>query len=179
MLDDSPQNLNSERIDTFMACVSNLRGTWLALRSLAFGSVISGALLSACSSSLNLAQVPRVPYVRLGQDEASTRPLFQPPVILVFEPGDPVHLDFILNSSVLETAEPRERVELRATQRFYLLIRSDGMPRISLDGENFDSAPQNAFRFGIAALKDNEPKVEVELHIRPKSEGAAKSKKSE
>jgi hypothetical protein len=50
-------------------------------------------------------------------------------------------------------ARSPSRIELEVTRPFFLLIRPDAPPKISLDGKDFDNRPPGYFRAGLGVEK--------------------------
>lgn len=120
-----------------------------------------------CASPNKIAATaPLVPYSALkgGQTEPFAQALRSPPYVLAFKAGDEIPLNFALESKLVELPVPP--LTIRAKQDFWILMRADGPPLVSLDGKDFQAKTQNSFMFGIKVVRGEPPSVEGKIRYR-------------
>lgn len=141
--------------------------SWKSRALLALVLVLS----TACAGANGAARdAPRVAFARLNE-EASARQLVErlsrnEPVVIQFEAGQVIPLDYAVDSRLFEIAKQKTDIVVR--ESFQLLLW-DGPPRISEDGVDFESSPKNSFRFGFGMKKGQKPSIDVRLGIREKA----------
>lgn len=116
------------------------------------------------------ARAPVVAFAEATRHPAQMSRIGREPIVLRFEPGDHIPVEFDLDSQVMRTEARPLPFEVIASRRFFVLIDPTFHLRISLDGRNFDPAPKNAFRLGLAVTREA-AKVVVGLDIRPNRGG--------
>jgi hypothetical protein len=107
--------------------------------------------LVACATGCAPAVEPlRVRASDLGHLEAPPDIRVRP-VIIEFQEGDALPVDFTLSGDLLELA-PGTSVVLRARRRFFVRMGPDGLT-VSLDGVHFGERPKapGTFRIGLSA----------------------------
>ena len=111
----------------------------------------------------------RIAFADLKGDQrrAAFSRLARGTTIVHFKRGDRVPLDFKLDSSLAELADPD--LMLVVKRDFYLLIDPDGPPRVSEDGIDFESKAKNYFLFGFKVPKSGDAKMVLRLGVRPAS----------
>lgn len=85
------------------------------------------------------------------------------PMFIGFKKGDKVPLELLLHGP-MRVAEPDRTIQLEVQRDFFVLIRSDGPPRISYDGVHL-AEPGGSFRFGFSNTKRDGQSIKVELSI--------------
>lgn len=136
-------------------------------RALGLGALLAWA--AGCTSASSMAaEAPRVRVVELAGSEANkAEALSRLPVVLVFEAGDEVPFELVLDSRLLTLEQPAEPMRLVASRRFFVLLRPEGAPRISEDGEDFDTQPKSSFGFSLSATKGGGSKARLVIGLRP------------
>jgi hypothetical protein len=84
------------------------------------------------------------------------------PLIIEFQPGDRVPVNFELTGEGFELQPQHPPLELVATQRCFLRISAKGF-RVGLDPDHFDDKPSQpgSFRIGFGAVRGQPAKVDV------------------
>lgn len=120
------------------------------------------SLLVLLASSIALAGVlsgcaPPPPALRVrAADVAGLGPLtLERPIIIEFQEGDVLPLDFKLDGPFLRTPADMAPIPLRAARHFYLRIDKSGL-KSSLDGQDFDWKPTlpGQFQAGLGVTKE-------------------------
>jgi hypothetical protein len=94
------------------------------------------------------------------------------PLILEIRKGDRFPVEPLLESSLIALhTEGTWTVEARET--FYVLLREEGAPIVSVDGVDFEQRVQNSFGIGFDAQKGQAAKLRVALTWRAPGEGGA------
>jgi hypothetical protein len=108
------------------------------------------ALLACASGCASPAEPLRVRASDLAHLDAATD-LRVRPIVIEFQEGDTLPVDFTLSGDLLELV-PGTSVVLRARRRFFLRIGPDGL-KVSLDGAHFGERPKapGTFRIGLQA----------------------------
>ena len=111
----------------------------------------------------------RIAFADLQGDQrrAAFSALAKGSTIVHFKRGDRVPLDFKLDSSLAELADPD--LMLVVKRDFYLLIDPAGPPRVSEDGVDFETKAKNYFFFGFNVPKTGDAKMVLRLGVRPES----------
>ena len=129
--------------------------------------VLAAASTFGCASASSVAaSAPVVKYASFARDAGKSN--WQRPVVLAFVPGDRIPIDFDLDSTLVTRRGP-SRVDLEVTRPFFMLIRPDGPPKVSLDGKDFDENHRGYFRAGIGADKDADVHATLTLGFLPKA----------
>jgi hypothetical protein len=63
--------------------------------------------------------------------------------------------------------ERRGPLRLVASRRFFILLHPEGPPRMSEDGEDFDTQPKNYFGFSLSATKEGGSAARLTIGVRP------------
>jgi hypothetical protein len=108
-------------------------------------------VLLACAPGCAPAAEPlRVRAADLARLEAAPD-LRVRPIVIEFQEGDTLPVDFTLSGDLLELA-PGTSLTLRARRRFWLRLGVDGLT-VSLDGVRFGERPKapGSFRIGLQA----------------------------
>jgi hypothetical protein len=136
-------------------------------RSATAAALLAGALgllASACGASNNqiaksARRVPVAHMATLPPDERA-KALATLPVILEIRKGDTFPVEALLESRLVALhTEGAWRVE--ALQTFYVLLREEGAPVVSVDGVDFDQPVQNSFGAGFNAQKEQPTKIQL------------------
>ncbi|HEY3497345.1 MAG TPA: hypothetical protein VGK73_21765 [Polyangiaceae bacterium] len=128
------------------------------------------ALLAvACGASNNriAESARRVPVAHLAELPPAERAtaLAKLPVVLEIRQGDRFPIEAVLDSALLALhTEGTWTVEARRT--FYVLLRKEGAPLISVDGVDFEKPARNSFGVGIQAERDKPATVRIALKWR-------------
>lgn len=131
-------------------------------------------LLSACATLDRQARTaPRVAFTELPQHADVLQRLVREPILLRFDKGTQIPVEFLLDASFLETDTKPVAFKLIASQTFYVLLGPKGTARVSLDGVHFTDAPKNSFRFGFHVA---EGKAELELGVGLAASGARRKR---
>lgn len=129
------------------------------VKGLRIGMGLGSLLLwtSGCAS----AEPLRVRYVDIGsgavKDYSGNAPL-----IVEFEKGDRLPVDFTFRGQDFEPVPAKLKLELVAKHHCFVRFDEDGI-RVSLDGDNFDQKPRvpGSFRVGFNAQRDKPTKLDV------------------
>lgn len=105
-----------------------------------------GAALGAGSAS----RVRFSSVARLSPAQRSARFGAQS-LIIEFDPGDRVPLDWSIESKLAEQQPTPAHLELVVRRRFFLLVRRGKPPRLSLDGKHFGARDPGWVKFGMSA----------------------------
>ena len=139
-------------------------------RSMSVPRALMACALVACgagcaSASQVAAEAPHVRIVEMAEQKSEA--LSRLPLVLVFEAGDEVPFELVLDSRLLRLEQAPEPMRLVATRRFFILLLPDGPPRISEDGKDFDTQPKNYFGFGLSATKEGGSAARLTIGVRP------------
>ena len=126
----------------------------------------AAALVLACGASNNQVarSARRVPIAHISELPQAERAsaLASLPVVLEVRKGDRFPVEMAVESGLLAlTTEGTWTVEARET--FYVLLREEGAPVVSVDGVDFDVAAQNSFGVGFDAQEGQPVKLRVML----------------
>jgi hypothetical protein len=147
---------------------SNSRLGWYVAPLLALLAIGCGASNTQVARSAR--RVPVAHMADLTPDER-TKALATLPVILEIRKGDKFPVEPALESSLLALhTEGTWTVEARET--FYVLLREEGPPAVSVDGVDFDQPAQNSFGAGIDSQKGEPTKVRLALRWHAPAEKA-------
>lgn len=134
--------------------------------------VIAAASTLALSAGLaGCASAPPARHVKLA-DLATLGPItLEQPIVIEFQEGDVIPLDFSLAGPFLETPKDAPPIPLRARRHFFLRVYKDGL-KASADGKDFDKKPAvpGRFQVGIGVRKGEGPKANVSIRT-PTPEG--------
>jgi hypothetical protein len=110
------------------------------------------ALLAYASGCASPVEPLRVRAADLGHLDAAPD-LRVRPIVIEFQEGDTLPVDFTLSGDLLELV-PGTSVVLRARRRFFLRMGPDGLT-VSLDGVHFGERPKapGTFRLGLEASR--------------------------
>jgi hypothetical protein len=141
-------------------------------RALALGL----ALLAGCGASNNqiAKSAPRLAIAHLSSLPPAERAkaLGSLPLILEIRKGDSFPVEPLLESRLVALhTEGTWTVEARET--FYVLLREEGAPVISLDGVDFDDQTRNSFGVGFDSQAAQAAKLRVALRWHAEPGGAA------
>lgn len=125
--------------------------------SLLLAPVALSGILAGCA--------PPPPALRVrSADLAGLGPItLERPVIVEFEEGDVIPLDFTLDGPFMKSPEGAPPIPLRVVRHFFLRIDKDGL-KSSLDGEHFDWKPAapGQFQVGLGVTKEG-PKARIAI----------------
>ncbi|HEY6881431.1 MAG TPA: hypothetical protein VI299_25575, partial [Polyangiales bacterium] len=134
-----------------------------------YASVLVCMQLCGCGHALN-RQAARAPHYRLVSPEIAGQALMDSfqhlPVVLEFQPGDKLPLELMLDSLLLTLVPTPNRLELVAQRQFFLMIRENGPPVVSLDGVDFSERRKGYFSAGFGITK-SERKASVRVGFWP------------
>jgi hypothetical protein len=130
----------------------------------AFPVALLALSVAACGASNNQVAktAPRVPIAHIATlpPEQRAQALARLPVILEIRKGDTFPIEPLLESQLVALhTEGTWNVE--ALQTFYVLLREEGAPVVSLDGVDFERRGQNSFGAGFEAKAGQPPKVRL------------------
>jgi hypothetical protein len=145
---------------------SNKASAALSRRSAPLFAAALGLLMLACgaSNSQVAKTARRVPVAHIASLPPAEREkaLAGLPLILEIRKGDVFPVEPLLESSLVALrTEGTWKVE--ALETFYVLLREEGAPIVSVDGVDFDQRAQNSFGVGFDAKKDQPTKLRVAL----------------
>jgi hypothetical protein len=100
---------------------------------------------SACSATL-----PDVRPMRLS--DIAKNPLIAP-FVLQIEQGDRIPVKFALSGDLVQSLEDNAPLTIVAKRRFFVWIRDDGPPVISLDGKTAAHASGGRLSVGLDAMQ--------------------------
>lgn len=129
------------------------------------------ALACGASNSQVAKTARRVPVAHIASLPPAEREqaLVGLPLILEIRKGDVFPVEPLLQSSLIALhTEGTWKVE--ALETFYVLLREEGAPIVSVDGIDFDQRVQNSFGVGVDARKGQPAKLRVALTWRAPGE---------
>jgi hypothetical protein len=129
------------------------------LLALALFALGCGASNSQVAKSAR--RIPVAHFATLPPAERATA-LSSLPVVLEIRKGDTFPVEALLESSLLELhTEGAWAVIARET--FYVLLREEGPPAVSLDGVDFETPAKGSFNVGVDAKPEQPTKVRLAL----------------
>jgi hypothetical protein len=166
MFDDRTFNYYICSIVSASVCRWSARALpWLALALFAVGCGASNNQIARSAR-----RVPVAHFAALPPAERATA-LARLPVVLEIRKGDIFPVEALLESRLLELhAEGAWTVQARET--FYVLLREEGAPVVSLDGVDFEAPAKGSFGVGVEAHAGQPTKVRLALswHAAPHDE---------
>jgi hypothetical protein len=136
-------------------------GLSLAAPLLALALVAVGCGASNNQVAKSARRIPVAHFASLPPAERATA-LASLPVVLEIRKGDTFPVEALLESRLLELhADGAWTVEARET--FYVLLREEGAPVVSLDGVDFEAPAKGSFGVGVDAHAGQPTKVRVAL----------------
>jgi hypothetical protein len=141
------------------------------LRPLAalFASPLLASVLLACgASSAQMArESPHVPIAHISELPEAKRAsaLASLPVVLEVRKGDRFPIEAVLDSTLLKL-DSAGTWTVEALEPFYVLLRPEGPPLLSIDGVDFEQRMHNSFNFGFNAQKDQPTRIRLALRLR-------------
>jgi hypothetical protein len=116
-------------------------------------AVFLSLVLASCAP--NLSEVPVVRWPKIVGPLAL-------PVLVEVEAGEEIPVELALGGDLLEQTS-LTTVTLVAKRRFFLWLREDGPPRISLDGESVAEGGRGRLSVGLEKRSAEEPKITVSV----------------
>jgi hypothetical protein len=108
------------------------------------------------------AAMPRVKPIRFS--ELTEQTMTQLPMVIQVEKGDQIPVKVSLRGNMLESPADAEPIMLTAKRRFFVVVRNDGLPRISLDGVTLGSyEKKGSLSLGIHQQDGGPAEVQVDL----------------
>ena len=124
---------------------------------------------TACAGPNQLAHgAPRVDFgdIALGQEHPTIAQSFgKGPFILHFRAGDDVPVELALESRLFRLDAGSWK--LVAKRDFYVLFLTDGPPRLSEDGIDFEKRDQGSFLLGLRLQRGKPAAVQIRLALHP------------
>lgn len=137
------------------------------------GAVLAGA--GCAGAALGAGAATRVRFssvARLSPAERSAR-FKAPSLIIEFDPGDRVPLDWSIESKLAEQEPAPAHLELLVRRRFFLLVRRGEPPRLSLDGKDFSARDHGWVKFGMRSDRSG-ARFALSVGVWPPASNAAK-----
>lgn len=120
-------------------------------------SILAVTSLVACTPSM-----PTVKPVRFT--DLSEEAMTSLPMVIEVQKGDQIPVKVSLRGNMLESPAEAEPIVLTAKRRFFVVVRDDGPPRISLDGVTLGGMEKKgSLSLGIHQEDGRAPEVTVEL----------------
>lgn len=136
-----------------------------------WGCLVLVLAAAACAGPNQLARgAPRVDFrdIAAGQSHPVVAARFgRVPFILHFRAGDEVPVDFALQSRLFRLDSSSWK--LVAKRDFYVLFLTDGPPRLSEDGINFETHDQNSFQLGLRLRRGQPADIQMHVAVHPES----------
>jgi hypothetical protein len=122
------------------------------------------ALACGASNSQVAKSARRVPVAHIASlpPAERERALAGLPLILEIRKGDVFPVEPLLESRLV-ALRTEGTWQVEALETFYVLLREEGAPVVSVDGVDFDQRAHNSFGVGFDAKKDQPTKLRVAL----------------
>lgn len=160
---------NRSFIDAPAACGGRLS---LVVPLLALALLAAGCGVTNNQIAKNARRVPVAHFATLTPAERAAA-LASLPVVLEIRKGDNFPVEAVLESRLLDLhAEGAWTV--RARETFYVLLREEGAPVVSLDGVDFERPAKGSFGVGFDAHAGQPTKVRVALSWHAAEPGEAR-----
>ncbi len=113
--------------------------------------------LVACTAAM-----PTVKPVRFT--ELTEQTMAHLPMVIEVQKGDQIPVKVSLRGNMLQSPADAQPIMLTAKRRFFVVVRDDGPPRISLDGVTLGSYEKTgSLSLGIHQQDGRPPEVQVDL----------------
>ena len=137
-------------------------------------AAVLGLFALACGASNNQVakSARRVPVAHIASlpEAEREKALTGLPLILEIRKGDVFPIEPRLESRLV-ALRTEGTWKAEALETFYVLLREEGPPIVSLDGIDFEQRAHNSFSVGFDAKKDQPTKLRIALTWRAPGEG--------
>lgn len=147
------------------------RRCWAPCAAAVLALFVSGCGASNSQVAKSARRVAVAHIADLAPEERATA-LATLPVILEIREGDRFPVEVLFDSRLLALhTDGTWTVEARET--FYVLLREEGAPAVSVDGVDFDRPVQGSFGVGVDSQKEQPAKLRVMLRWHAAGAGQA------